>query len=233
MKNQSVKIGDMFFTYINIDKEGNDYFADRRIELPMGHDFLNRFDPDTVIEVGSTLFNQFRHKHRVIDLYDTSHPQIINEDGAKYDYAGKNVLSVSTIEHFDDVQVEGVWRTGVVMTDRGFQTIKRIFETAEKYLITVPIGIHLKMDAAILNSDIPRIVLKRDKYNNWKKHNDFKDIQSFKYDVEFPCSSAIHVITNIDKYFADDSDGVIEVQRQTADVKPSYLQGSQIFAAVK
>jgi hypothetical protein len=203
MKNIHTQVGKVLLTYIDIDKEGKDYFGERRVELPIGHDFLNRFNPSTVIEVGSTMFNQERRLHKVVDLYDTSHPHIINVDGAEFDYTGFNVLSVSTIEHFDDKQIDGVWRTGVEMTDKGFLTVKRIAETADKFLLTFPVGIHSRLDASILNSGIPRRIIFRDVDNNWDGRADISNI-NFGYDREFPCSAAIYLITNIDDYLIDE-----------------------------
>ena len=227
MKNPHVRIGSVFLTYIDIDKEGNNYFGERRIELPIGHDFLNKFEPESVIEVGSTLFNQGRSGHKVVDLYDTSHPHIMNVDGAVFDYTGFNVLSVSTIEHFDDKIVDGVWRTGVEMTDKGFLTIKRIFETAKSYLITVPIGIHTRMDASISNSKIPRIVLCRDSYNNWMRSGD-NEIAGFTYDKQYPCAAAIHVITNLPNFHAESSGQPVEVKPNNASTS-GLFQGSRLF----
>lgn len=201
IQSNGFQLGEYFIEYVNKDNQGKPFFGERRVEISLGQGFLNLHHDSTVVEVGSTMFNwrEDNRSHTVIDLHDTSDPRIINKDAAEYDYTGKNVLSISTIEHFDDVQVEGVWRTGVQMSNKGFETIKRICSTANHYLLTFPVGIHSKLDQALLASDknlIRRFILKRDEHNNWSTEPN-PDNFNYAYDKPYPCANAIHVITNL------------------------------------
>lgn len=199
MKNTIAKIGNVFCYYTETD-----HLTERRLELSLGHDFLNRFSPESITELGSVMIYQGRRSHTIVDLYDKSDPIILNLDGADYDYTDRNVLAISTIEHFDDVWQTnpiGHWKGGVVMTDKCFSTIDKIVKTSKNYLITVPIGIQTKMDESILKSDLRRLVLHRDDDNNWYRHGDVGDIGKFTYDKQYTCASAIHLITNIENYF--------------------------------
>lgn len=103
---------------------------ERGVELALAKEFLRRYD--NIIEVGAVTPYYFKeYTHEVFDLEDT-HPRAKNVDASGMDFTGKNVLCISTVEHFKDNSVP---------------FIKNIIENANKYLITFPLGYNERIDS--------------------------------------------------------------------------------------
>lgn len=96
---------------------------ERSVELSLMRIFLEKFD--SLTEIGAVSPYYFEtYTHEVFDLTD-NHPRSKKKDARKIDIKGRNVLSVSTVEHFGRGTVK---------------YIKKIIETCPNYLITFPLG---------------------------------------------------------------------------------------------
>lgn len=120
--------------------------GERVIEIPIAVEILSHWNSQDVIEVGS---NMVCHEHmlpngvqhRVVDLFD-KRPKVENLDACDIDYTGKNVLCVSTLEHFDMPE----YGNTVVGGTKGQDCFLKIVGQSNEFFITLPIGHNLKLD---------------------------------------------------------------------------------------
>lgn len=116
---------------------------ERGVELSLGRKFLESFDD--LIEIGAVspyYFDQYTHE--VFDLTD-NHPRSQKKDARKIDTKGKNMLSISTVEHFG---------SGTVTY------IEKVMKECPHYLITFPLGYSddEKLDAWALSTKQVRFI---------------------------------------------------------------------------
>jgi hypothetical protein len=155
------------------------YQNERSIEVALGRWFLSRFPAppnglvsmtpphapvSAVIEVGCVMpyYTDARDiRHDVTDLTDP-HSASRKVDALKLDYAGRNVLCISTIEHLNGHEF------GNQSDEDGITLLKRITSQASAYLVTWGIGYNPVLDAWVKaqpQSAAPRTFMRR---TNWK-----------------------------------------------------------------
>ena len=119
---------------------------ERTVEVPLGQYFLDQ-TPDklNVIEIGCTLPHYREEKHIVIDL-EEKHPLALNRDACAIDYTGKDVVSISTIEH---IHFDPTDHGTVVKIGHSGELAWRIAKTAKRYLLTWPLFHNLQLDAFV------------------------------------------------------------------------------------
>ena len=170
---------------------------ERSVETPLGDWFIQKFSSN-VIELGAVMCYYGCDKHIIIDLADL-HPKSQKIDGLLYDYTGKNVLSLSTVEHFNQSEY------GNSKDEDAITVVKKITSEASNYLISFPIGYHPMLDTFIKNSSLPRVILKRKNWQNeWEidPNNSNFDYQFGHFDGRFPDgqynnANAVCLITNL------------------------------------
>lgn len=130
---------------------------ERNVELPLAKAFLCRHKDNfkNVVELGAVTCYYYNVLHKIIDLHDR-HPKVTNTDGRKFDWTGWDVLSISTIEHILE----------------GFEVLKKIIETANSWLITIPTGFNQTLDEKIEDSCYKRHFIKKSK-RGWVRGGDF------------------------------------------------------------
>jgi hypothetical protein len=179
------------------------YRNERSLEVAIGHWFLDRFNlmESMVLEVGAVMPYYLKDtKHEVIDLAD-EHPKSRKINALDYDYAGRNVLSISTIEHM----MKKEYNNG--SDNDGITFLTKVLTSAPNYLITMPTGGYNPHLEAYLTShpEIPRLIMRRTNWKNeWIKHdnpNDFA-IPFGHSDRPIPAgffnnANAVIVITNL------------------------------------
>jgi len=143
---------------------------ERTVEVPLGQYFIDQLEGKAnLIEVGCTLPHYRKEDHRVIDL-EEKHPLAINQDAYGFDFADKDVVSISTIEHihYDPTHCETVIKLG-----HAAELAWMITKTAKRYLLTWPIHHHYQLDAFISLTDPKKfIVMERvgkDGANQWAR----------------------------------------------------------------
>lgn len=197
-KANGTRIGQVELIYCN-DPYNRAGTNERTVEVPLGHNFLDRFAPASVVEVGAVMPYYGRQEHRVIDLYD-SYGGCLRADAVSYDYTGLNVLSISTVEHIGlpDYQMGSGQELAPTLA---FQCLEKMIQEAEHYLVTFPLGHHKVLDQAVQASPYQRSILVRDSFNNWQAHPDPNDF-NFAYGSPFPLGNAICLLSDLEDYFA-------------------------------
>lgn len=159
---------------------------ERSVEVALGHWFLDRFAPtqvttgrvgddhtvrgQPVLEVGCVMPYYGRALHDVIDLCD-EHPVSKKANALDYEYTGRNVLCLSTIEHMHKKE----YSNGSDLD--GVTCLRKILTSASNYLITFPTQYNDALtDYMKTHPEVPRLILRR---TNWKneyvKHHDSND----------------------------------------------------------
>ena len=95
-------------TFLFRDKDYNCFYHDynltwsneRCVELPLGFDYIERFQNKRILEVGNILSHYKKISHKIIDKYEHA-PDVLNEDIIEYKSSEQYnlVLSIATFEH--------------------------------------------------------------------------------------------------------------------------------------
>jgi len=175
----------MSFKIGSLDFQETNSYRERSAEIPIGNYFLSRFQD--AIEVGNALHS--KTKHTIIDKFDKSN-ECLNIDALDYDYTGKNVLSISTIEHM------GIKQYGEtqISKDHGIKFLQKIIKEAKNYLITYPPGFNKDFDKQIasIKENLKFVILHKQK--NWQQ-----DLTK-NLNKSYPGNIAICIITNIEEF---------------------------------
>jgi hypothetical protein len=157
--------------------------SERRIELPLAMIFVWSH-PHALMELGGVTPYYFDyHTYPVIDVQDP-HPRCTHVDiRAIRDYAHKRVLSISTLEHIRPVQA-------------AIETVQLICNTAEHYMLTIPVGFTPQLDVALRTIDPARhtyVLARNNAHNDWVVAT---DARNYEYGKPFPYANAIQVLTD-------------------------------------
>lgn len=173
------------------------YQNERSIEVALGRYFLSRFD--NVLEVGCVLPYYGNDQHEIFDLAD-EHPKSKKINALDYDYTGRNVLSISTIEHMMTKE----YNNGSDHDAITFLT--KVLTSAKNFCITGAIGYNSFLDDYMkTHPEVPRFIMRRINWKNeWVKHENSNDF-SFPFGHSdrpipegfFNNSNAVCVMTNI------------------------------------
>lgn len=149
------------------------YANERSVEVALGRWFLKRFETPqivagsvtSVLEVGCVLPYYGADQHDIVDISDT-HPRNRKADALKEDMAGRNVLSISTIEHMNGHEF------GNQSDEDGIVFLQKVVKESANYLVTWGIGYNPVLDAWVkAHPEVPRTFLKR---TNWK--NEYEQV---------------------------------------------------------
>lgn len=184
------------------------HLNERAIEVPIGKWFLDRYP--NLIELGAVLPYYYECIHSVYDLNDEyKHSLKIDFSHLDLDFTGKDVLSISTIEHvgFNDyskapflgspeMPLSMKYRYDKCRWGEGFKCIEKIMAEAANFLITIPLGFNPTIDEMLgLLDESKYFVIKRiNKGNLWRL--DLDKSLNYKYGSPFKNANALCVITN-------------------------------------
>lgn len=186
-------MGLQYFTFKDKEYEYEDHIHnatrdnERGVELALAKEFLAQ--ATDVVEIGAVTPYYFKeYSHPVIDLTD-NHPRNQQKDGRGVDANGKDLLSISTVEHFG---------SGAIAF------IEDIKKTAKSYLITFPMGYDLEhnkelneyalKNARFMSRIEPRSYEDRLK-DNWIEKIELND-EDKKYGT-YQWANTIAIFTNI------------------------------------
>ena len=123
---------------------------ERTIEVPLGQYFIDQTqDKSNLIEIGATLPHYREEKHQVVDL-DEKHPLAVNRDAYDMNFTGRDVVSISTIEH---VHFDPTDQGTAIKIGHSAELAWRIAKQAKRYLLTWPINYNLQLDAFMSLTD--------------------------------------------------------------------------------
>lgn len=128
-----------FYHAYNCGYKGN-RLSERSIELPIALKWLENVEGE-VMEIGAvTPYYYPELIHNVVDPADKHYLVNLRESIFDVDLIGKNVLSISTVEHI------GTGQYGVVEERDSIQAIDKIIRESKECLITCPLGENPKLD---------------------------------------------------------------------------------------
>lgn len=169
LANKTFKVNSLEFEYCT-HPYNDSWKNERTIEISVAKwamDWMYKKNLD-VLELGDVLWNYFggEVKHTVVDLYETPRPGLINTDIVEYNYAGKSLISVSTIEHLyhrehghDELIDPGMSQ----------KVLERIFAVCPYYFITLPRRHRQELDEFVYNCNVPKTLLNRQPDGTWKQ----------------------------------------------------------------
>ncbi len=180
----------------------NTWQNERCVEVAFGKYFIDKFGLD-IVEVGAVMPYYGYQPNVVVDIGDAM-PQTVTANAVTYDgYKGKNLLSISTIEHFM------VRECGNTSNNDSITFINRVINEANNYLVTWAVGYNEFLDAFMKqNPQIPRFIIRRnDWFSNWDED---PDNNNFNYPFGhgdkpipqgfFNNANAVCVVTNLPEF---------------------------------
>lgn len=189
MSDRYFRINDCVFPYFS--HPYNDAGTNERtVEVPLGEFFINNFGYG-ITEVGAVMGYYGFNCGEVIDSHDTL-PGVIKANAVyDIDYTNKNVLSISTVEHFKSNEYSNTNDNDSIVF------LEKIISTTKNYLITWPLGYNSILDDYVKNSKINYFIMKRISIDNkWVKD----ETKSFShlYDSPFEKANGICCVTNLE-----------------------------------
>lgn len=163
----------LFYSEYNCGMNCKLRLTERALELAVARDWGNQLNGD-YIEIGAVTpyYGSNFSNHLVIDPYDSHENVNIKKSLFEYDYFGKNVLSISTIEHV------GTGDYGLDKTESCIEALNKILEESSLCLISFPMGYNNILDKYVmednrfrgLTTNVIRVcVYGRNKYgNDWE-----------------------------------------------------------------
>ncbi|MDD5089076.1 MAG: hypothetical protein PHI18_09820 [bacterium] len=190
------RVGRIDFDYCR-ERGYNDPFRNERtVELPLARYFLAQADPERLTEIGAVTPYYFSNRHSVVDPTD-AHPGCLRTDARKADYRGRNVLSISTIEHIGNGEFQDALKD-----NSAYDLLQRIRREAERYLITFPLGYNANLDVSVRTGGVDCRVLKRvNEANEWEPCRDHPF--DFCYNYPFNNGNAVCLVTNLEELLTD------------------------------
>lgn len=145
------KIGNVelpyFYHEYNCGLKGSKRITERTIEIAIADYWLNNVDVDDVMEIGAV--TPYYFPNRIKDVVDPSDTKATIKDSLfNIDPTGKNILSISTIEHF------GTGEYGIKEDTNPILALNYIMYNSHRYLITFPWGVSNLLDELILSKDL-------------------------------------------------------------------------------
>ncbi len=137
--------------------------TERSVELALAKEYVNDCN-EKIVEIGAVTPYYFYDDKisSIFDITDT-HMRVTKKSIFECDLNGKNVLTISTVEHI------GTSDYGIHETKNAIDAITKIMEEAASYLITAPLGYNNLLDEWVRknqNSSLVK-VLQRTNNNNW------------------------------------------------------------------
>lgn len=184
------KVNDCVFPYFH-HAYNSTHENERAVEVPLAEFFINNFGYG-VTEVGAVMGYYGFNCGEVIDSNDAL-PGVTKANAVyDVDYTNKNVLSISTIEHFQSNEY------GNVTDSDSIVFLQKILKQAKNYFICWPIGYNLILDAYAGNrSGLQYFMMQRISADNrWIKMQQPNFQQ--KYDFPYPKANGICCVTNLE-----------------------------------
>lgn len=159
----------LFLAYHNCGTNTEERISERGVELSIAQWWIEKVNNEFV-EVGAVTpyYKKLYKKHDVIDPYD-SHKEVSEKKSLfDIDFAGKNVLTISTLEHV------GTGDYNLSTKENCVNAIKKILHESKKCLITFPMGYNTRLDEYVKKnsakySNVSMTIYKRGLLdNNWK-----------------------------------------------------------------
>jgi hypothetical protein len=162
--------------------------CERAVELPLGFNYLNWVTTQgrVACEIGAVTPYYQPAAHEVIDPYDDHANKKAMVEGC--DFKGKDVLSISTFEHF------GFGDYGFpVVQNQAIEQLRKIVDECLTCLITWPIGYNKGFDDQVRDSCFSYFFYEKisDNPKTWRKTTD-KGCFNYKYGPRGNCIICVY-----------------------------------------
>lgn len=169
--------------------------TERVVEIPLLQYFLLKEYPET-IEIGCVSPYYQKVNHKIYDITDT-HKSCCKKNAKNIDISGKNIVSISTIEHFD------VENYGIPVDEHinSMNYILKVIKEASNYLITIPMGYNMSLTTSLLNygkdsDNIVGFLTRRGDHWEQQKIDQIRP-DDLQYNTNIWYANAIIIIENI------------------------------------
>lgn len=180
-------IKDLEFDYFH-HEYNKTYLNERIVEVPLGMYFIDKFGAENITEIGAVMPYYNYQCKEVIDMRDPHNMCYRKNAAYNVEYTKKNILSISTIEHFKIGEYKNRTNQDSIIC------LNKIIEKSSNYLITWALGYNKFLDEYVKNSNIKTLILKRiSEKNEWIVDHSF----DHKYNSPFNYGNAICVVTNL------------------------------------
>jgi len=131
-----------------VNSQNNERVVELRIAINWYEKLIEQGKKDSILEVGNVLQFYGHVEHKCIDLY-AEYPDISaggevdNVDAREVDYTGKDVMSVSTIEHID---LAGEYEVKKGDGSGAITVLDKIVNESDSYFITWGPNANKKLD---------------------------------------------------------------------------------------
>ena len=117
---------------------------ERALEIPIGIRFLNHYPMESVDELGAVMCFYGLQEHRIVDLFEKDNPAglVHNVDAMDWDFTGRNVLSLSTVEHIGLSDYDNT----DLRPEKAIEVCEKIIAEADNYLISWGLLYHDVLD---------------------------------------------------------------------------------------
>ena len=138
---------------INKELAVDEYFDDpvnttmineRCIELALGLRYMEKVGNDNLTEIGCVMPFYGYCEHPIIDLFEKDHPagDVQNVDAEVYDFTGRDVLCLSTLEHIGKDDYENT----EIDPQKAGRILDKITSEAKSFFITWGTRYHNELD---------------------------------------------------------------------------------------
>jgi hypothetical protein len=164
--------------------------CERNVELPLAFWFLKKFrhDLENIVEVGEVTPFYCEPEHIVCDVA-AEKPATIERDAANVDYRGKNLLSISTIEHI------GTSDYGQTPNPEILPAVVGKMLSSKNYLITFALGYNPQLENLVKGERY--LVIERIAPTKWRQIEN-RNFDGYKYHSPWFAGNAVCVLTNLE-----------------------------------
>lgn len=160
---ETFRFGNLELPYL-LQRPG-EHIGERRIEVPIAREWLTHQSKAQVVEVGAVMpYHNVVIHYPVIDPYDP-HPTVTHPmDAEAFDFTGRAVLSISTLEHIGTLDYEA--KADLFKASR---VVRKIVFQASAFLFSIPVGYHPALDAMVSEGCVPLRFMRQTEGNRWEE----------------------------------------------------------------
>ena len=166
------------------------WMNERAVEIPIIWQWVKKYSPAEVLEIGNVLPHYFRTRHTVVDKYE-KRSKVIQEDVANLDLPKRFALivTISTLEHVG--WDENPREPGKHL--RALATLNRHLTSDGILIVTLPLGYNFDLDDDLFAGRITfddALYFKRLSLQTWKQTS-VSEAKDLSYGDPFPTSNGL------------------------------------------
>lgn len=171
----------LFYHPHNCGMPNDERTTERTIELALADFWLTRID-DQAMEIGAV--TPYYFPGRISEIVDPAdqHPLVSQKESLfSVDMRGKNILSISTLEHIGTHDYNKI-----SAKEDGVAALHKIMARSNTFLITFPLGYNLELQEHVGNTLFGRSITvsyyyRSKSFNDWKYTRYYKTVKNIDY----------------------------------------------------